>query len=480
MPDRQEARSTPLSPADGFVLSRVDGKATDRDIAQRTGLDPTQVEISLARLEAFGFITFERPGASPAEAATETRASAHTPVLPPLAAPAAATAPAPRPSGPIRAGPSFVPADGIALTEEVDLDIDMRRELVAAYGQLDRLDHYRLLGIERTADKKAVKRAYYELAAKFHPDKHFRKNLGSYKARMEAIFNKLTFAHDTLSDKVKRAEYDAYIDEQRRLAGIEQILADTDATVLRAEQEVEREIGAKEPPNVDVNVRRDAFARRLLGSRRGDASSAPPSAVPSSPATRMTPTEAVNALRNRYEERVRAAKRSQSRKYAAQGYEALAADQIVIAANAFNVASGLAPDDVDLARKAREVADRANVLLGDTYARQAQYEEKSGQWREAARSWLRACRARPNDANTHDSAAAAIVRAAGDLHEAARLAQRACELVPERPHARVTLATVYLAAGLSQNARRELQAAARMAPDDKSIEAMLLKLSASA
>ena len=45
------------------------------------------------------------------------------------------------------------------------------------------LDHYALLGVARSADRKALKRAYFDLAARFHPDKYFRKKLGSYKLR---------------------------------------------------------------------------------------------------------------------------------------------------------------------------------------------------------------------------------------------------------------------------------------------------------
>ena len=39
------------------------------------------------------------------------------------------------------------------------------------------------------AEKKQIKSAYYALAPEFHPDKYFRKRLGSYKRKIEAIFN---------------------------------------------------------------------------------------------------------------------------------------------------------------------------------------------------------------------------------------------------------------------------------------------------
>jgi Flp pilus assembly protein TadD len=60
-----------------------------------------------------------------------------------------------------------------------------------------------------------------------------------------------------------------------------------------------------------------------------------------------------------------------------------------------------------------------------------------------------------------------------DLHEAARLAQIAIALDPRSAPYRVTLATVYQAAGLELNARRELETATQLAPHDDTIRAML-------
>ena len=57
--ERRDVRSAPLAPADGFVLSRVDGIATERDIVATTGLAEDQVQASLAKLEALGLVTFE-------------------------------------------------------------------------------------------------------------------------------------------------------------------------------------------------------------------------------------------------------------------------------------------------------------------------------------------------------------------------------------------------------------------------------------
>jgi molecular chaperone DnaJ len=65
-------------------------------------------------------------------------------------------------------------------------------------------DYYEVLGINKDADETTIKKAYRELAMKYHPDR----NPGDDKAveRMKEINE----AYAVLSDAKKRSEYDAY------------------------------------------------------------------------------------------------------------------------------------------------------------------------------------------------------------------------------------------------------------------------------
>jgi tetratricopeptide (TPR) repeat protein len=227
---------------------------------------------------------------------------------------------------------------------------------------------------------------------------------------------------------------------------------------------------------MDPTLRREALARRLLGGRGG--ASMPPPVRPSTTPTAfpaITTAEAMESLRRRYEERVAAARNAEARKYAARAEEAARSNQLVAAARAFEVASGLVPEDDDLKRKAATSRAEADSVLGETYRRQAEYEEKSGQWAAAARSWAAVCKAFPDDADAIDRAASAMVRAGGDLGGAIRLAERACRLNPSRVASRITLGKLYLAASRSLDAKRELEAAARLDPRDGAIQEMLKK-----
>ena len=393
------------------------------------------------------------------------------------------------------------------LAEDVDLDAAFRRTVLGMHRKLDQLDHYALLGVAPTVDRKALKRAYFELAARFHPDRYFRKKLGSFKTRMELIFGRVTQAHEVLTRPERRAEYDAYLAERQRSRGIEELLADAVAEVARAKADVERAAsdGAPTAPGsspsiatrasegavpvaprspssasrpVDPAIRREALARKLLGGRAPSAPTVTPAGGVSraAPPAVQTPAEAMDALRRRYELRKEQARSSQARKYVANAEAAAAAGDHVSAANNFRVAASLLPDDAALARRAAEVQSRADEVLAETYLRQASYEEKNGQWADAARSWIRVARARPQDAKAAERAANALLKSNGDLHEGARLAQQACTLEPKNAEYRVTLASVFLAANLALNARRELETAAQLAPHDDTIQAMLKRV----
>lgn len=63
-------------------------------------------------------------------------------------------------------------------------------------------DYYKILGLSRNATEEEIKKAYRQLAVKYHPDK----NKGDKK--MEEKFKEITEAYENLKDSQKKNEYD--------------------------------------------------------------------------------------------------------------------------------------------------------------------------------------------------------------------------------------------------------------------------------
>jgi len=67
----------------------------------------------------------------------------------------------------------------------------------------DSNDYYKILGLEKNATEKEIKKAYRKLALKWHPDKN-----PNNREEAEEKFKKINEAYSILSDKNKRNEYD--------------------------------------------------------------------------------------------------------------------------------------------------------------------------------------------------------------------------------------------------------------------------------
>jgi curved DNA-binding protein CbpA len=65
--------------------------------------------------------------------------------------------------------------------------------------------HYEVLNVGSLADLTEIKRAYHELARRFHPDRFHQSDL---RANLESAFARIGRAYETLSDQKRRGDYD--------------------------------------------------------------------------------------------------------------------------------------------------------------------------------------------------------------------------------------------------------------------------------
>ncbi len=69
--------------------------------------------------------------------------------------------------------------------------------------------HYRLLGVNPATPRSDVKRHFYQLARRFHPDHHM--DHPEWSARLSMLMEGLTTAYKTLSDDGMKKKYDALL-----------------------------------------------------------------------------------------------------------------------------------------------------------------------------------------------------------------------------------------------------------------------------
>jgi tetratricopeptide (TPR) repeat protein len=232
-----------LAPADGFVLSRVDGTTTAHEVVQMIPLPAEVVERSLLGLLSTGAIEYAEVR-RPRQEGTP-RAAAGAPAVPPPSAtpaaattvPAAAPAPtpaarsaAPAPASPAASGSPARPAPVAPSTASVaaaglpspgsaagpdEVGDARRREILDAFESLKKRNHYEVLGISRTAAEGEVKDAYFRLAKRFHPDAHHGESLTDLRDELEAVFIRLGEAYEVLRDARRRTDYEQRLGRPR-------------------------------------------------------------------------------------------------------------------------------------------------------------------------------------------------------------------------------------------------------------------------
>lgn len=189
-----------VGPDEYFLLSRIDGNLSIREVLLNSGLPPDRGVSIVTRLRSIGALLL------PGEAAAHAPASV-------AMQPAGARTPAARSAaGTARhrdnlahdlhlANPT--PEELAALAEESELDDGERRLILTLERMLEKQDPYMLLGVSQGADAKALKRAYFLLSKEIHPDRYYGKKLGSFATRMSYVFEQTSRAYAQLTTQHK-------------------------------------------------------------------------------------------------------------------------------------------------------------------------------------------------------------------------------------------------------------------------------------
>lgn len=175
-----DAEQLVRSTAEGYLFSRIDGVTPWRLLREIGGIPAEQVDACLRRWLDDGAL--DVVGGRTASTNSTGNGGAGAPADP-------AEAPANAP----------VEIDEGALDDRLDIGLDVQRRILEYEASLGR-PYHELLGVQPGATPKDVKKAYFKLSKEFHPDRYFRKQIGSFGERLDRIFKKVLEAHEILSD----------------------------------------------------------------------------------------------------------------------------------------------------------------------------------------------------------------------------------------------------------------------------------------
>ncbi|MBX7221800.1 MAG: DnaJ domain-containing protein [Blastocatellia bacterium] len=171
-----------LQPQEGYIVSRLDGPLSLNDLLAVCGVPEEQVLRTACALQLAGIVEFVDG---------ET--------LPPLVNQSVAES--------LHVHDATLQIDA-AVAAQLCFDLaDVLHNIETG------ADHYQVLGISRRATSEEIKRAFREMAKKYHPDRHSQLAAFDFqvKSELERAFIRFQQAYEVLGDEAKRRKYDGQL-----------------------------------------------------------------------------------------------------------------------------------------------------------------------------------------------------------------------------------------------------------------------------
>ncbi len=308
-----------------------------------------------------------------------------------------------------------VPADAAA-AEVVELEPGRKEEILALERTLEGANHFETLGLAPGATAEESKAAYHDMARRFHPDRFYGKNLGSFRARLDKIFHRITEAQLGLTDPQKRAAY-------------------------RAAHPALFPADAPPPPSLSepLNQQREAERRARLSRH---------------------PYLARNS---RLSEVIVRAKAHLERGDVSMAYTDL------------HLASQIEPTNREVQALLQEVRKKHEALRAGDEAKKANEAERMGDFATAATHYKLAAGIDQRNAMAAYKAASMMQKMGGDPKEIRTLVQRAAELEPKNAAFKLLLGVVLELGGSKKLAKKAFEEVLELDPDNQEAKKQLKK-----
>ncbi len=213
-----------LTPTEGFILSRIDGRASYDEVCRMSSLGREETLSILRKLKSQKIIlgpgeTAPPPAPSPRKIRRTMRTPSpdrHPKTPPPVMVTDEMLREARERTSPKSdmgsAEPDSVlerlddgsPVDARELGEGTDLSDETKKRILRLHRRMRKLSAHELLGVPPDADGAAIKRAFGAASKELHPDRYFGKDLGKFREKLAKIFNRITESMQELEKARKR------------------------------------------------------------------------------------------------------------------------------------------------------------------------------------------------------------------------------------------------------------------------------------
>ncbi|NTX03619.1 DnaJ domain-containing protein [Myxococcus sp. CA040A] len=349
------------------------------------------------------------------------------------------------------------PAVDAALAEEVDLEPERKKEIIDLERALDGLDHFAVLGLRPGAPAAEVKQAYYNASRRYHPDRYFGKNLGSFRARMERIFRRLTDAHNILTQQDKR---DAYLKAHPALA----------TASVAAATPAPAPVPVMDPTQELMPFAPTPRPARLSSPLQASAPSTPPPVQDAESEARRAERQARLARHPYMARNVRLSE------LVARGKAAIARGDWERAYQDFHQVQTLDPKNREVTTLLTEARRRHDEQRGAIELARGRELEQHGDIAGALAAYRLAYSLDGQNPEAAFRAARLGLQQGQDVGEVRSLAQRAVDLQGGRIEHHLLLGRVLADAGSKKLAKRVFEDAAKLDPDNAEAKAALKKL----
>jgi tetratricopeptide (TPR) repeat protein len=327
--------------------------------------------------------------------------------------------------------------------ERGDLSSDEAQQLAKLLEHAQSGDFYALLGIKSSATEDEIKTAYYGISRTWHPDRHFRRDLGDYAEHLDFIFIQVNKAYKTLSDPTTRRRIDRQAQQSQEAQQLRKPKSERPRRAPARPKRTEPEKPAArtrrstaEPSTADTQEERQA--RKQPKTSRG---------------------RAVRAMRKQMR-----GQSSRAKRYFEQGKADYEGGNPGKAVSSLHLACQFEPKNAEYVKLYRKVRSEARGLKSEACIQAAISAEQFQNYREAISQYQRAVELNPKDGMPFYRLALLVKRVEQDPRRALSYLRQAVGKSPETLEYRLELGELYVELGMGLNARREFQAVLKLDP----------------